>query len=241
MPTVPAPLILALDVGTSSCKGAIYARDGRLSAEASASYTVQRPAQMWAEQKPDDWWTAAMAVCRTLLQQADPAQVAGVGLSGQVPTMALIDADGDALGPAITWQDRRAEAEAVWLREQVTREQFRAWLGLDLPIDAGWPPARMLWWQRHQPESISKARRVLMAKEFVLRRLTGREASDAWSAKGLAHLLTHEAPADFYALLGVPASLAPEILPPFEVAGRVTEAAAAQTGLRAGTPVAIFP
>ncbi len=234
-----ADLILALDVGTSSCKGAVYARDGRLMAEASESYTVQRPAQMWAEQRPEDWWTAAMAVCQTLVGQVNAARIAGVGLSGQVPTMELIDADGHALGPAITWQDRRAEAEAVWLREQATREQFRDWLGLDLPIDAGWPPARMLWWQRNQPDMVAKATRVLMAKEFVLRRLTEREASDAWSAKGLVHLLTHEAPADFYALLGISPNLAPEILPPFEVAGGVTDAAAGQTGLRAGTPVVV--
>ncbi len=229
--------LLALDVGTSGCKGAIYQPDGQLLAEASAGYTVQRPAPWYVEQQPDDWWNAAAQVCHQLLEQAPVSAVAGIGLCGQVPTMLLVDEAGRALGPAITWQDRRAEAEAVWLREQVGAEHLRAWLGLDLPVDAGWPPARLLWWQRHQPASIRRARHVLMAKDYLLLRLTGVFASDAWSAKGLIHLLTGAAPPAYYARLGLPSTLAPPIRAPYTVAGAVTPEAAAVTGLRAGTPV----
>jgi xylulokinase len=58
--------------------------------------------------------------------------------------MVLVDAAGDPLAPAITWQDRRADEEAAWLLKHVGGEQLAAWLGLELPIDAGWPPARLL-------------------------------------------------------------------------------------------------
>src|SRR5690606_31404608 len=154
--------------------------------------------------QPEDWWTAVGHVCRELLLTIDPAQIVGVGLSGQVPTMILVDADANPLAPAITWQDRRAEAEAAWLRDEIGRDQLQAWLGMDLPIDAGWPPARMLWWRRHAPDLVDRTHTVLLAKDFILARLTGAFHSDAWSAKGLIHLLTHEAPPDYYRALDIP-------------------------------------
>ena len=231
--------VLALDIGTGSCKGAIYDRAGRLVAEASSSYSVQRPAHMWVEQDPEDWWTAVGAVCRELWQTVDPAEIAGVGLSGQVPTMVLVDAAANPLAPAITWQDRRADAEATWLRDEIGRAQLQTWLGMDLPIDAGWPPARLLWWRRNRPELIERAYKVLLTKDFILARLTGVFCSDAWSAKGIIHLLTHEPTADYYRALDIPPAIAPAILPPTSVPGGVTEAAAAFTGLRAGTPVVV--
>jgi xylulokinase len=234
-----SPLVLALDIGTGSCKGAVYDRQGRLVAEASAGYSVQRPAPMWAEQNPEDWWVAVGQVCRALVQAVDAAHIVGVGLSGQVPTMVLVDADANPIAPAITWQDRRAEAEAAWLRETIGREQLQVWLGMDLPIDAGWPPARLLWWRRHQPELIERAHKVLLTKDFILARLTGHFYSDAWSAKGIVHLLTHDATADYYRALDLPPSIAPAIQAPTVVPGGVTETAAAFTGLRAGTPVVV--
>jgi xylulokinase len=153
--------------------------------------------------------------------------------------MLLVDAAGDPLAPAITWQDRRADEEASWLRKYVGGEQLSAWLGLELPIDAGWPPARLLWWRRHQPELLARAHKVLMARDFLLLRLIGEFCSDAWSAKGLVHLLNGEAPPEYYETLGVAASLAPRILGPTTVAGTVHGPAAAVTGLRIGTPVVI--
>ncbi len=231
--------LLALDLGTSGCKGALYDAGGVLLAEASQPYPVARPAPLWVEQDPALWWEAACAVCRRLTADGAAASIAAVGLSGQVPTMLLVDDSGTPLAPAITWQDRRADAEAAWLREHVGAAQLADWLGLDMPIDAGWPPARLLWWRRQQPDLLARAHRVLMARDFLTLRLTGEFCSDAWSAKGLAHLLTGEAPAAYYAMLDIPPALAPRILPPTAVAGTVQSAAAALTGLLPGTPVVV--
>ena len=230
-------LLLALDIGTTSCKGAVYQVDGSLMAEASYSYSVQRPNELWVEQKPQDWWLGVSEVCQHLLQQVAAEDIAGIGLSGQVPTMLLIDKEGEPLNSAITWQDRRAEAEAKWLNEHIGQQQLTDWLGLELPLDAGWPPARLLWWSRHQPELIARAQAVLMAKDFILFKLTGRICSDAWSSKGIVHLLTGEAPSEYYDALNIPVAIAPEILAPYTVAGKVSAEASASIGLEKGTPV----
>jgi len=230
-------VILALDVGTSSCKGAVYDRTGTLLGEAEHGYPVDRPMPFWVEQDASLWWDAASAVCRQLVHAVSGDEIAAVGLSGQVPTMVLVDADGRALGPAMTWQDRRADQEAGWLQEHVGSVQLDSWLGMVLPVDAAYPPARLLWWRRHCPKLIARAHRVLMTRDFLLAQLTGEFASDAWSAKGLVHVLTGEPPAAYYAALELPASLAPRILMPTAVAGTVRATAAHVTGLRRGTPV----
>ena len=229
--------VLTLDLGTGACKGAIHAANGSLLVEASQGYPTERPAPLWVEQDADRWWEAAVAVCRGLLERVPAAAIAGVGFSGQVPTMVLVDADGRALAPAITWQDRRAGAEADWLREHVGAPQLGTWLGIDLPVDAAYPPARLLWMRRHQADLLARAGRVLMTKEFVLAQLTGAMYSDAWSARGLVNRHTGVAPEAYYAALDVPSGLAPAIRAPYAVAGIVHRAAAEATGLRAGTPV----
>ena len=102
------PAILALDIGTGSCKGAVFTPDGGLMAEARRPYPTHRLMGHRVEQDPNDWWHSVQAVCRELT--ARPGfTIAAVGLSGQVPTMVLVDGAGQALAPAISWQDRRAE------------------------------------------------------------------------------------------------------------------------------------
>lgn len=230
--------LITFDIGTSSCKGALYSIvDGRQIAERSASYGIQRPAPLWVEQAPDDWWRAVQTVCRDLLSVCPADQVVGVGLTGQVPTMVLVDEQGQAIAPAISWQDRRAEAEAVWLRQEIGAPKLADWLGLDMPIDAGWPPARLLWLSRQRRDLMDRAHKILMAKDYVGCQITGEFFSDPWSAKGLIHLTTGDAPADYYRALDLPESLAPHIYAPHAVVGEVTRTAADQLGLNAGTPV----
>jgi xylulokinase len=235
---ISAGLILALDVGTGSLKGALYSVvNGSLIAEHSVSYGLQRPQPMWVEQSTADWWSAVQTTCQVLCSDRRSAHIRAVGLTGQVPTMVLVDRDGQAVAPAISWQDRRAEAEALWLRQEVGAEQLSTWLGLDMPVDPGWPPARLLWLARHRPEWIAQSHKVLLAKDYIGCQLTGIFCSDAWSAKGIAHLTTGEPPADYYERIGFPMALAPQILPTQHIIGGVTPAAAALTGLLVGTPV----
>lgn len=233
-----AGVVLALDVGTSSLKGALYSlADGSLIAESDASYSLQRPQPMWVEQLPADWWSALQTTCKTLCTIISAEHIYAVGLTGQVPTMVLVDQVGQAVAPAISWQDRRAEVEAEWLKQDVGAQQLSEWLGLDMPIDPGWPPARLVWLARHRPELIAQTYKIFMAKDYVGCQLTGAFCSDAWSAKGINHLLTGKPTAEYYDCVGLPASLAPQIKAPHEIIGEITAQAAELTGLRAGTPV----
>src|SRR5688572_11455761 len=110
-----ARVLLGVDVGTTSAKGAAFDLDGRLLAEETIAYAHRVPAVGWAEADADSWWDA---VCRILgALAAAGGRVEAVGVTGQAPTLLAVDADGRPLAPAILWLDVRAEAEATALAD----------------------------------------------------------------------------------------------------------------------------
>src|SRR5512133_4111042 len=131
-------LILSVDVGTSSTKTALRNAEGRLLAEASAGYSVHYPYPAWAEMDVEDWWRAVCVTIRAVLAQAgaDPREVIGMGVDGVSWTLIPVDREVRPLCPAMIWLDRRAEAEAAWLRAQ---PEAGDWIHLDAnPLDAAY-------------------------------------------------------------------------------------------------------
>jgi len=232
-------LLLGLDVGTSGCKAALYALDGEVVALASAPLRTERPHPGYVEQDPDGIWSAAADAIRAAIRQTDvqPAEVLGVGVCGHSPTLILLDAAGRPARPAILWQDTRAGAEARELAAALG-PRWAELLGAHFPVTPSFAPARLLWIRRHEPEALSRARRAIETKDYVNYRLTGVVASDHWSSKGLAHLVTGRLVPAWPDLLGIHADLVPELAEPHRAIGEVTPKAAAELGLRVGTPVA---
>ena len=232
-------LFLGLDLGTSALKAGLFDGTGHLLALARRSYPLYTPQPGWAEQEPEDWWTAVRAAVAELLERAavDRARIAAVGLSGQAPGHVLVDADGAPLGRAIIWSDRRAAAEAKWLAERVTREQALAWTAYPLLADSALPPARLLWLKAHRLADWARCVHVLQPKDFIARRLTGRAVTDNRSAFTLVNLETGRYDPDYFAFLGIPLAKMPPALEPHAVVGGIVAEAAMRTGLLAGTPV----
>ena len=226
---------MSLDLGTSGCKGALYSASGERGRVISADYPVERPAPGAVEQNPRDYLEAARRVSRELA--GGDAMIAAVGFSTQTPTLVYCDEQGEAVGPAIVWQDSRAGEEAQILAARTTEEARREWFGLDLPVAAAATPPKILWMTRHRPEAWRRTRWVVQPKDYVAFHLTGAWATDRWCAKGIGHLATGAMHRDYLSLVGKACSVCPRTLPPEGVAGRVTEGAAREFGLEPGTPV----
>jgi len=232
-------LVLGIDLGTSSCKAGLFDHAGRPHGSGQAAYAITRGPDGQAEQWPDDWWQAAAQAARQALADGQvPAEaVAAVGLSGQVGTHVLLDRAGQPLRPAISWQDTRARQEVTALHQRISRERLAAILGIDLPPGPAWPLPRLLWLQRHAPQHLAAAWRLLQVKDFVAYRLTGELATDASSWRGLVCLPGSEIAADLLRELDLPVDLLAVRKPPAAVMGQVSPAAAEACGLAAGTPV----
>ncbi|MDD3867783.1 MAG: FGGY family carbohydrate kinase, partial [Eubacteriales bacterium] len=118
--------LLAHDLGTSGNKATLFSEDGRLVSSATAAYETHFFNQNWAEQNPEDWWTAVCDSTRHMLSQSgvDPASIAVVSFSGHMMGCLCLDRNGQPLRPHILWADQRAEKQAKQLDEALTPQRF---------------------------------------------------------------------------------------------------------------------
>lgn len=231
--------ILAIDIGTTSAKGVLVARDGRAVAAAAAEYPTSHPQPGWVEQEVGHWWEATVAICHSLWQQGiAPGSIAGIGFSGQMEDTLLVDETCLPLGPVLLYADGRAAAETEEILERVGRERLHAITGNW--VDAQTTLAKLLWLTRHRTADVNRAAWVLPgAKDFIVLRLTGAAVTDFTTAAttGMLDIGARRWALPLLAELGLPGRLVPPLADPARKVGAVTPVAAAATGLAAGTPV----
>jgi len=234
-----AEVLLGIDVGTTSCKVGVYDLKGNMVAQASHSYPTYQPASHEIEQNPEDWWKAVKMAIGEIRQKskAKMSSIVGIGLSGQTPTQVFVDRKGKILRPAIIWRDTRSGEEARWLRRVIGKKRMEKFLGMDLPIEPNWPPARLLWLKKHEPQTLKRTFKILQAKDFIGYKLTGRFFSDRWCSKGMVNLKTGRVSSEFFRVLGISEEIVPEIYKPYEVIGRVRDDIGNCIGIPKGIPV----
>jgi xylulokinase len=238
--------VLGLDLGTSQVKALLCTPGGTILGRGTAGYQVSTPRPGWAEADPEQWWQATCAAVRAAVGPA-PADVAGLAIAGQMHGLILCTERAVVLRPAITWLDRRAEAEAEDYRH--LPGPMRAQLG-NAP-SPGMAGPILLWLSRHEPDTYQQARWMLQPKDWLRLRLTGpplptltdpaaRPATDPTDASGtlLFDLARRTWATDVARALGLRTDLLPSVRPPAEIAGLLLPSAAEQLGLRPGLPVA---
>jgi len=234
-----AELLLGIDVGTTSCKVGVYDLKGNMVTQASYSYPTYQPAPHEIEQNPEDWWKAIkMAIGQVRRRsKVKMSSIVGIGLSGQTPTQVLVDRKGKILRPAIIWRDTRSIEEARWIRRVIGKRRMEKFLGMDLPIEPNWPPARLLWLKKHEPQILKRTFKILQAKDFVGYKLTGCFFSDRWCSKGMVDLKSGRVSSEFFKVLEISEEIVPEIYKPYEVIGRVRKDIGNRIGIPHGIPV----
>ncbi|MGI6116242.1 xylulokinase [Luoshenia tenuis] len=231
-------ILLGIDIGTSGCKVAAFDLDGGVVATSSQSYETRYPGPQYVEQDAMDWWRAA---CRCLEdmrgQGLDVERIAAIGIDGTSWACLPVDAQGTPLRPAMIWMDRRAEPQAKWMRETIGEDKLIALSGN--PVDAAYITPKMLWLKANEPEIYAHTRYFLQCNAFIAMQLTGMPSQDLSQGYGfhffdIAKLKYDEA---MLAALQLDAEKLAPIVPCHQIVGGVTEQAARETGLCAGTPV----
>ncbi len=232
--------VMGIDAGTSGLKALVVDQDGTVHGRATATYTLSTPRAGWVEAEPREWWQALCTATRQALAAADlPAErIAAVGFSGQMHTLVLLDRLGDVVRPSISWADTRSLHERRLMEERVGRERLIA-LSCN-PALTAFTATKLLWVREHEPEQWARAQTMLLAKDYLRWKLTGRLATDPSDAGATGLLDVHRRTwsDEIVQALELPASLLPPIIGSDTVAGTVSPGAAEATGLRAGTPVA---
>ena len=118
--------LMGVDLGTSGTKTALFDETGRTVASCTADYPLDQPQNGWAEQDPEAWWQAACQTIRGVLDQSgvSPGEVKGVGLSGQMHGLVMLDGEGRVLRPSILWCDGRTGRECQEITELIGKERL---------------------------------------------------------------------------------------------------------------------
>lgn len=231
--------LLGIDIGTSGTKTCLFREDGDLVSSALAEYPMYQPKPGWAEQHPEDWWQAVRESVGRILSETGISgkEIRGIGLSGQMHGLVLLDREGKVLRPAIIWCDQRTEAQAKGMEERIGRERIIEYTAN--PPLPNFTAVKLMWVKEREPEVFGRIHRVLLPKDYIRYKLTGEFATEVSDASGtlLLDVANRKWSGEMIRHLGIQRDWLPRLYESHEVTGTVHAPGAEATGLAAGTPV----
>ena len=230
---------LGIDIGTSGTKTVLFDVQGTKIASSTVEYPLYQPKNGWAEQDPADWWNAVHTSVKTVMAESgvNSADVAGIGLSGQMHGLVMLDEDNNVLRNSIIWCDGRTGDECVQIESIIGRARL-----IEItanPALTGFTASKIMWVKNHEPEIWEKCRHILLPKDYIRFMLTGEYATEVSDASGMQLLdVPNRCWSDeVLEKLGIPKTYLGKVYESPDVTGYTTDAAADLCGLRAGIPV----
>ena len=174
---------IGIDLGTSSTKMLLLDERGTIHAEVAHDYPLEFPQPGWSQQDPADWWRAVQKGMPQLLKDIDAAQVAGIGVAGQMHGLVVLDENDNIIRPAILWNDGRTAKQVDYLNNEIGKEKLSA-LTANIAF-AGFTAPKILWMRENEPGNFARIAKIMLPKGYVNYLLTGVHACDYSDASGM--------------------------------------------------------
>lgn len=231
--------MIGIDIGTSATKTIMMDETGRVKAQSVRSYPLYQPGNGWAEQNPEDWKKAVLDTLRETVAVAGvPGEdIRGIGLSGQMHGLVMLDENGALLRPSIIWCDQRSGSQVEEMETLLPRKR---WLEITAnPPIAAWTAAKLLWVRAHEPELYKSCRHILLPKDYIRYVLTGIYATDVSDASGMQLLDVKNRcwSEEVLKALGISENMLGRVYESREVTGRILPDVARACGLSGDVPV----
>lgn len=169
--------ILGIDAGTTGVTAGIYDLDGNLVAKSYSEFETYYPKPGWVEQDAEHWWNSIVDACRQAVKIAGAKKsIIAISVANQRETIVPVGRDGEAVGRAIVWQDRRCGEEVEIIKQKIGEEKIAKITGLK--PDPYFSLPKILWWMRHQPEIVKKAWKLMLVHDYIIYKLTGEVVTD---------------------------------------------------------------
>ncbi len=231
--------ILGVDIGTSGTKTVLFSEDGVPVASSTYEYPLYTPQNGYAEQDPLDWWNASVNGIKDVIAQSEvnAEDIKGIGLSGQMHGLVMLDAEDKPNRKSIIWCDQRTAKELVEITDKVGADRL-----IDItanPAITGFTAAKIMWVKNNEPENYEKCRHILLPKDYIRFMLTGEFATEVSDASGMQLLdIPNRCWSDeVLTKLGIDKALLAKVYESPEITGKITKKVAELTGLKEGTPV----
>jgi len=234
--------LLGFDVGSSSVKASLVNADsGKCVASAfmpEKEAPIMAAKTGWAEQEPESWWQYAKLSLQKIMSESGVKgdDIAAIGISYQMHGLVCVDKALKPLRPAIIWCDSRAVPYGERAFNDLGSEQCLSHL---LNSPGNFTAAKLAWVKENEPEIYSNIYKVMLPGDYMALRLSGvANTTVSGLSEGMFWDFKENKVAQFLLdYYDIPASFIPEIVPTFSEQSVVSEAAAAELGLKAGTPI----
>jgi len=231
--------LMGIDLGTTGARTIIIDEKGRLGAAAGVSdYPLYRPHPLWAEQDPSDWWEGVKASIQKAFRVSGvkPPDIKGIGLSGQMHGLVLLDAKGAVLRNSILWCDQRTGKQCEYIMNKKGKEVVKSTCN---PALTGFTLPKIIWVMKEEPKIFDKAGMILLPKDYIRFRLTGEFATEVSDASGtlMLDVKKRKWSEEVLRSFGIRNEALPSVYESPEITGEITAEAAEETGLNKGTPV----
>ena len=231
--------IIGIDIGTSGTKTVLFDEAGKVIASKTIEYPMYQPQNGYAEQDPKDWADAVINTIKAVMtiSGVNKEDVKGIGLSGQMHGLVMLDKQNEVIRRSIIWCDQRTANEVDQMNELLGREKL-----IEItanPALTGWTAAKILWVKNNEPENYERCRHILLPKDYIRFVLTHEYATEVSDASGmqLLNIAQRDWSDEVIDGLGLDKTMLGKVYESCEVTGRLTKRMAELTGLCEGTPV----
>ena len=232
-------MYIGIDSSTTATKAILIDAAGTAVRVAASEYTYETPRPLWSEQDPALWWAATVNSIRQVMAESgvSPPEIKGIGLTGQMHGLVLLDKQGQVLRPAILWNDQRTAVQCDDIRNRLGKAKLIQITGNDALT--GFTAPKILWVQQKEPEIYAQIAHILLPKDYVRFKLTGDYAVDKAGGAGtiLFDLEKRDWSPEMLAALAIDPAWLPPTYEGTAVTGVLSSMAAEATGLPAGIPV----
>ena len=230
---------MGIDLGTSGVKVLLMDRDGVVVSSETVEYALHHPNNGWAEQHPEEWWEKTALCIRKAMEKAGikAGDVLGIGLTGQMHGLVMLDSQNEVIRPAIIWCDQRTEKECEEITERIGKDRL-----IEItanPALTGFTASKILWTKNNEPDQYERCRHILLPKDYIRHKLTGEYATDVSDASGMQILDVKNRcwSREVLDKLEINEEMLGKVYESPEVTGAITRWASEETGLQEGTPV----
>lgn len=230
---------IGIDSSTTATKALLMGESGQIVGVAAHEYDFETPKPLWSEQDPALWWQATTKSIRHVVAESgiEPATVSGIGLTGQMHGLVLLDENGDVLRPAILWNDQRTADQCDQIRDRLGKKQLIQITGNDALT--GFTAPKILWVQENEPQVWAKTRHILLPKDYVRYKLTGEYAIDRAGGAGtiLFDVKERTWSPEVLVALNIPSEYLPPTFEGTQVTSFLSASAAKECELLPGIPI----
>ena len=228
---------IGADLGTSSLKLMLVDSFGGILKSTSRAYDVNYPKSGWSEQSADDWWEAFVDGAEELLDGFDKSLIKGIGVAGQMHGLVALDSDDKVIRPVILWNDGRTFAEVEYLNGEIGKDKLSE-LTANIAF-AGFTAPKILWMKKNEPELFERIKKIMLPKDYLNFKLTGKYATDLSDASGMLLLDVKNRcwSAEMLNVCGITEEMLPALYESYEVIGTLSDETASLLGLNPDTVV----